>query len=127
MGIPFGGGAGIEFGGGTIPIGGSGGLTATFLDTVSILGVTYTVIVSRRAGAMAQAMIARHGTDEGRIPYEVEFASRPTVVDRAGIKILWVAHEGVAIAPPILMVSNGEAQPPAEVGGNWVAYAISIS
>jgi hypothetical protein len=127
LGITLGGSGGIEFGGGDIPIGGSGGLTATFADAVTILGVSYAVVVSRRAGAMAQAMIARHGTDEGRIPYEVEFAARPTVVDRAGIKILWTTHEGVPIDPPILMVSNGEAQPPAEVGGNWVVYALSIS
>jgi hypothetical protein len=127
MGIPFGGGAGIEFGGGTIPIGGSGGLTATFLDTVSILGVTYTVLVSRRKGAIAQAMIARHGTDEGRTPYEIEFAARPTAIDRAGVKIDWTSHEGVAIDPPIRMVSSGAAQPPAELGGNWTAFAVSTS
>jgi hypothetical protein len=33
LGITFGGSGGIEFGGGDIPIGGSGGLTATFTDT----------------------------------------------------------------------------------------------
>jgi hypothetical protein len=126
MGIPFGGSGGIEFGGGSIPIGGAGGLTAAFTDAVSILGVTYTVIVSRRKGAIAQMLIDRHATDEGRTPYEVEFAERPTVVGRPGVKIEWTAHEGVAIDPPILMVSNGEAQPPAEVGGNWVVYATSI-
>jgi hypothetical protein len=127
LGITFGGSGGIEFGGGDIPIGGSGGLTATFTDTVTILGVSYSVIVSRRAGALAQTLLSRHATDEGRTPYEVEFAERPTVVDKAGVKIFWTSHEDEPYVPPILMLSNGGAQGPAELGGNWVVYATSIS
>jgi hypothetical protein len=96
LGITFGGSGGIEFGGGDIPIGGSG-------------------------------LLSRHATDEGRTPYEVEFAERPTVVDKAGVKIFWTSHEDEPYVPPILMLSNGGAQGPAELGGNWVVYATSIS